>query len=614
MRPLLSTPWGLLTAVLASLPGETAAQSTSRASVNSNGEQAVRESCCPTLSSNGRFIVFGSFASNLVPNDGNRSDDVFVRDRVMGTTVRVSVSSSGEQGNNASFPGAISSDGRYVAFQGLATNLVPGDTNAALDVFVCDRDPDGNGYFDEGNGTTVRVSVGSAGEQANGPSDSASISADGRFIAFQSVASNVVSSAPFDTNGSSDIFVHDRLSATTVRVSLRTGGVEANDNSFSPAISADGRHVAFQSLASNLVAGDTNGVSDVFVHDRATGVTNRVSVSSARGQAAGQSVSAAISSNGRYAAFVSFASNLVAADTNGVADVFLHDRDVDDDGIYDEIGAVATVRVSVSSSGAQSNGASTGVALSPDGRYVTFQSAGNNLVAGDTNGREDVFVHDRMTGRTVRASVDSAGVEGNDASGAPSISMDGRFVAFHSIASNLVPGDSNERQDVFLRDHLPCAIGNVNGAAGPVANVFRINGATGYVVAPLGTPIATSLSTAPLGPEPFRYLMWVWFEPPTSQTALSIMDSSIGCTVNPTPLASTTTPQPFRCLRGGLSASLCSGVPEIGGSPARGPWMLTRARGYLRPIVLTVQGLIEDAGSQSSVGVSVTNAVILRVE
>src|SRR5947199_301364 len=189
---------------------------------------------------------------------------------------------------------------------------------------------------------------------------------------------------------------------TTVRVSVASDGTEGNDVSLGSALSADGRFVAFDSAATDLVAGDTNGVADVFVHDRQTGTTERVSVDSAGNQAKDARRGVALSADGRFVAFTSAATNLVAGDTNGPTDVFVHDRQ-----------RGTTERVSVDSAGTQANGASTGVALSADGRFVAFTSAAPDLVAGDTNGAADIFVHDRQTGTTERVSMDSAGNQGN---------------------------------------------------------------------------------------------------------------------------------------------------------------------------------------------------------
>jgi len=423
--------------VLAAAPaGEAAgatgsgAPSTTRVSVSSTGVQGNDESRnTPTaISADGRYVAFYSFASTLVPGDTNGRSDVFVRDRVTGTTSRVSVSSSGGQGNKESFSPAISADGRYVAFHSRATNLAPGDTNGTDDVFVRDRVTD----------TTTRVSVSSGGAQGNGSSSGPAISPDGRYVAFISEASNL---APGDTNGWDDVFVRDRVTDTTTRVSVSSSGDQGNGFDFEVAISSDGRYVAFGSDATNLVPRDTNGARDVFVRDRVAGTTTRVSVSSSGGQSNDESSYPAISADGRHVAFQSFAGNLVPGDTNGTTDVFVRDRVTG-----------TTSRVSLNSSGGQGNGSSGGPAISPDGRYVAFASLASNLVPGDTNGTTDVFVRDRVTGTTSRVSVSSSGGQGNDLSYAPAISADVRYVAFSSDASNLVPGDTNGARDVFVRD------------------------------------------------------------------------------------------------------------------------------------------------------------------
>jgi Tol biopolymer transport system component len=355
------------------------------------------------------------------------------------TTTRVSVSTVGSQADRDSYAAAISADGRYVVLNSIARNLVPGDTNDASDVFVHNRT----------SGQTTRISVSTGGRQGNGSSDSAAMSANGRYIVFASSASNLVEG---DTNHASDVFLHDQASGVTSRVSVSSRGRQANGPSFMPAISADRRYVAFQSFASNLVRGDTNGLTDVFVRDLATGKTTRVSLNSLGRQArcnisACESTQPALSAHGRYIAFQSSATNLVPHDTNRLGDVFVRDRRTG-----------KTTRVSVDSRGRQgggdrTNNGSNTPAISGNGRYVVFHSADSNLVRGDTNRVFDIFLHDRRTHRTIRISVSSSGAQANQESlGAASISSDGRYVAFTSLASNLVAGDANEITDVFLRD------------------------------------------------------------------------------------------------------------------------------------------------------------------
>jgi Tol biopolymer transport system component len=360
-----------------------------------------------------------------------------------GTTERVSVASDGTQANNISGrrgAPAASADGQVVVFDSLASNLVPGDTNAFDDIFVRDR----------ATGTTQRVSVSSTAAQGDNISSSPAVSGDGRVVAFVSNATNLV---PGDTNGVRDIFVHDRATGTTQRVSVSSRGAQGNGASggsgatndvatIAPAISADGRFVAFESLASNLVRRDTNGTRDVFVHDRQTGTTERVSVASNGAQANSFSNPEAISADGRFVVFSSFASNLVNQDTNQQIDVFVRDRQ-----------AETTQRVSVTGQGLQADGSSTRADISDDGRFVVFASAATNLVAGDANGTDDVFVRDRIAGTTQRVSVSSSGAESDGPSPSngirggirfgPAISGDGRLAVFDSQATNLVPGDTN---------------------------------------------------------------------------------------------------------------------------------------------------------------------------
>jgi Tol biopolymer transport system component len=402
-------------------------QTTERASVDSSGNQSDGDSFFSSISWDGSYVGFQSDASNLVTGDTNGEIDIFGHDFLTSATELLSVDSSGNQGNAHSLSVSVSGDARYVAFHSDASNLVPGDTNGWRDVFVHDRQ----------TGATELVSVDSSGTQGDGDSAYPSISGDGRYVAFYSFATNLVPSDIF--NG--DIFVHDRHTDATEQVSIDSSGQAGNGDSHGPSISGDGRYVAFYSRATNLVPGDTNGDEDVFVHDRLTGVTERVSVDSSGNQGNAGSGDPSISVDGRYVAFQSGASNLVPGDTNTAIDVFVHDRVT---GI--------TERVSVDSSGNQGNDNSNVASTSGGGRFVAFSSRASNLVPGDTNGEIDVFVHDRQTAVTERVSVDSSGSQGNSGSANPSISSDGRYVAFQSDASNLVPADTNGDFDVFVRD------------------------------------------------------------------------------------------------------------------------------------------------------------------
>ncbi len=321
-----------------------------------------------------------------------------------------------------------------MTFSSYASNLVAGDANAQPDVFVHDRQ----------TGTTVRISVATDGTEANGTSFRPAISADGRFVAFGSSATNLV--AESDTNGQYDIFVRDLQTGTTIRVSEATDGILGDGESYGPSMSADGRFVSFYSYSTNLVAGDTNGVSDIFVHDTLSGSTARASLSSAGAEGNGYSSNASLSEDGRWVAFDSLASNLVTGDTNGIRDVFAHDMQTGE-----------TRRVSVSSSGAQATGRqsygedSRAASISSDGRFVAFLSYAANLVPDDTNDWKDVFVYDLLTGACTRVSLDSDGNAGNAYSGSDlCISGDGHSVVFTSRAGNLVSSDTNGRPDLFV--------------------------------------------------------------------------------------------------------------------------------------------------------------------
>lgn len=422
---------------------------TERVSVAGDGAEANSWAGLPAVSADGRYVAFYSNASNLVPGDTNDVEDLFVRDRVTGTTERASVASDGSQadaqfGSMFGFP-AISADGRFAVFTSYASNLVPGDTNNTRDVFVHDRV----------TGKTERVSVASDGAEANGYNGSGwpAISADGRYVAFNSSASNLV---PEDSARNWDIFVHDRDTGTTERVSVGSDGAETFVDSGAPSLSADGRYVVFDSTAgTTLDPADTNGLWDVFLHDRETGKTERVSVGT-NGEQGNASVGPprqlAVSADGRYVTFSAFADNFVPSDTNFAGDVFVHDRVTD-----------RTERVSVSSDGTQANSHSGLPSMSADGRFVTFESIASNLVPGDTNNDWDIFVHDRTTGVTERVSVAGDGAQSNGLSMFFAIGQDGRHVAYNSLASNLVPGDTNATTDIFVRDRgRPIGVGELS--------------------------------------------------------------------------------------------------------------------------------------------------------
>jgi len=381
-----------------------------------------------SVSDDGRYVTFLAGDGGLVAGDTNRWQDVFVRDRRAGTTEKVSGALAGAQANHDAFAPSISGDGRYVAFSSLATNLVTGDTNDTLDVFMHDRVA----------GTTQRVSVDSGGTQANSASDHPIITSDGRYIVFESWATNLVAE---DTNARADIFVHDRTTGATERVSTSASGAQANDTSVGPSISSDGRYVVFLSKAASLVTGDTNGNYDVFVKDRQTGSIERI-VANRLSPDEGRFVD--ISSDGRFVVFSSPANGLVAGDNNGNYDVFLFDR---------QSSQLERVTVGYDGAGASGNIPS----ISDDGRMVVFSSSAGNLVRGDTNGLSDIFVFDSERAAMQRLSVPLDGNQANGSSSIVAISGDGRHAAFESLAFNLIIGDTNQQRDIFAQS-IPLAL------------------------------------------------------------------------------------------------------------------------------------------------------------
>jgi Tol biopolymer transport system component len=426
VRRCPSLPLLLACALLAA--GSLGGDRTDRVSLSTEGLEADASSDYPDLSVNGRIVAFGSDATNLVPGDDNLAHDVFVNDRKSGETTRVSVASGGGQAGDSSYEPALSASGRWVAFSSFATDLVEGDANGDSDVFVRDRKL----------GVTTRASVASDGSEADGPSFTPALSASGRWVAFYSGAADLVDG---DANGTVDVFVRDGKLGLTTRVSVATGGAEGDGASDWPSISRNGRWVAFESAATNLVEDDGSTTFDVFVHDRKTGETTRASLSSAGVEGNGNSVLPALSGNGRFVAFESLATNLVEGDTNGTRDIFVHDRTTG-----------ATTRVSVHSLGTQANASSGLPSISANGRWLAFSSSATNLVDGDGNVEEDVFVHDRKTGETRLASLSSADAQGDGDSFLPALAGKGRYVAFESEAADLVEGDGNLAADVLVRD------------------------------------------------------------------------------------------------------------------------------------------------------------------
>jgi Tol biopolymer transport system component len=416
---------------------------TTRVSVDSGAMQATGgDSGWPAISNDGAWIVFESTAGDLVTLDTNAQRDVFLHHRPTGATTRVSVATGGGEGSGGRFGAgspSVNADGSAVVFHADFTNLVAGDTNDAADVFLHARV----------GGATSRVSVPAPGAQAvGGPSAFGVVSDDGRTVVFGSGATNLVAG---DTNLLAEPFAQTVSSGAMARVAFVPGGGEAGGPPFGPSLtttgqaatSADGRFIAFTSTLATLVLEDVDIARDVFVHDKLTRVTTLVSAGGNGRQSDCRVVMCAgipaISADGRFVAFVSSAEDLVPADTNGKADVFVHDRLTR-----------ATSQVSLATSGAPlTGGPAFHVAMSGDGRHVAFDWQTRETVSGN---EIEVFVHDRQVGATTLVSALPNGSPAADASGGASVSSDGRYVAFASWSPALVPADTNNAFDVFVRD------------------------------------------------------------------------------------------------------------------------------------------------------------------
>jgi Tol biopolymer transport system component len=393
----------------------------------------------PSLSADGRYVAFGSGANNLSDADTDVVSDVFVRDLQTNTTVFASRGTgAGPAGAANSGLPSISADGHFVAFESNAANLTAADNDAVRDVFVRHLQ----------TGATLFVSRATDDSAGDGVSDQASISADGRYVAFQSDADNFSTE---DNNSYKNIFVRDLVGGTTTYVSRASGvgGTAGDDNSFEPSISADGRSVAFRSDANSLSDEDNDSYSNIFVRDLDTNTTTFVSRASGAGGAAGDNNSyrAAISADGRHVSFDSSATTLDPADTDSTPDIFVRDL---------QTNTTTYVSRATGLDGEPADADSYDSSVSGDGRSVSFYSLSNNLSAEDDDSYENIFVRDVQAGTTtfVRRASGPTGAPGNGNSTYSSISADGRYVAFDSNATSLSDEDNDAYSDVFVRDVL----------------------------------------------------------------------------------------------------------------------------------------------------------------
>jgi hypothetical protein len=415
--------------------------SITRESFDNLGRQGNGDSTTPFISGNQQFVVFQSEGNAWAPTvDTNRTTDVYLKDRNTGA-ITLESALNGVVGNAGSLNPSVSDSGK-VAFVSNATNLAPGATGPSAAILV------------NNHGAISRADVALSGAP-NGPSTRPQISGDGNWVVFQSDASNLVAA---DTNGATDVFVRNLNTNQVVRASVTGASTEANGASFDASISYDGRFVAFTSNATNLDFRDFNGVSDVFVRDLQANITFTASFSTTgQGGAVGNGASsqAQISGDGQHVAFRSFSTNWDATDTNGLADIYVKDLLVGP--------ANFPIRVSLANSGAQANGPSFQSAISFSGNAVAFVSTASNLIASDTNGFADVFVRERSTNQTIRADQLSGAGEPNGSalinstlkfSGNPS-NPSFSFLVFDSNASNLTFGDTNGFADVFSASLSP---------------------------------------------------------------------------------------------------------------------------------------------------------------
>jgi hypothetical protein len=405
------------------------------ASFDTTGVSANQASLEPSLSADGRFLVFSSTATDLVANDNNGDRDIFLFDRLFGTVERVNLVGGSSEIDGSSSNPKVSFDSRFVAFRCSAVGIsgAPVSTNDA-DLFLRDR------IFH----TTTCLTIGIDGNEANETVTLTDMTPDARFFVIETTASNLVVGDTNGTVGGMDVFVIDRTLGTIDRVSVQTGGGEVDGPCSGGSISSDGHYVVFSSRGNELVPADTNAKEDVFVHDRFTNDTWRISVGPGFTQTTFDSYGARISRDGRSAFFNSAAPNLAPGDVNNAGDIFVHDLATQTNqfllvgmgGVQPPFGGVDVTSVSA------------------DGMRVAFWGWSTSITAGDTNNTSDAWVFDRRTGQSSIVSLTSTGAYGtmdsaHFGSWEPELSADGRTVAFRSSMVDLVPADQNGWDDVF---------------------------------------------------------------------------------------------------------------------------------------------------------------------
>jgi hypothetical protein len=477
------------------------------------------------VSGNGRFVAFVSAATNLVPNDTNSQQDIFVRDLQLGTTTRASVASNGTQGDNQSLTPSISGDGRYVSFSSVADNLVAGSVPGQQGVYLHDMT----------TGITNRLDLAPNGSAGNDTACCSSVSGDGRFIAFASAAANLMQGVSGE-----NVYRYDTKTQQLSLASVASDGITVGGGT-SPQISADGRFVAFTSFATNLVTGDTNGKNNAFVHDFATGQTTRVNVASDGtqdncGVSYVTAIPVAISADGRYLAFISCGNTLAPSLVNPYEfdTAYVHDMN--------------TGQTSALLADSQNNVifiADMGT-LSADGRFVSF-------------GR--TYLDDRTTGQFTLLNVAADGTVGNGASYVATTSMDGSSAVFSSNSTNLVANDTNTNTDVF-------SFANPF-LSSPHANFLTL----GASQAPGGSQVTGTITLN--GPAPTGgATVAVWSNNPTAQPPAEVLvpagATSASFTIPTTLVPSETVMTIIASYNGGSEVSLLTlePAPQLAVSPS----------------------------------------------
>ncbi|MET8151275.1 TolB family protein [Actinoplanes sp. NPDC049668] len=390
--------------------------SVSAVSVTPDGHTGKGGAIHGSASDDGRYVAFYSPATDLVPGDANDNTDVFLRDRQTGKTTLVSVAADGTQGNGYSYEPSISGDGRYIVYSTDASNLVPGDDNGRADVLVYDRE----------TGTTTLVSAGPDLTSGDGSSDMPVISADGRRIAFRSNASDL--GPQVGARPSSQVYVYDLADRRLALVSHDDDGNPANKSTLDLDVSSDGRYITYTSGATNLAGGRPDEVlnRDLYLYDRQDDSTTRLITSA---------YSSSMSADGRFVAFNSYGTGILPASLKNVG-IFLLDRTTGN-----------TTLVSAGHDGTEPDKSSFNAVVSADGRYVSYRSNARNLVPGGSGWMSGVYLYDRQNGTTTRV----AGGTDSSYAVSPAFSRDGTHLKFASSDPNLVPGDTNNAPDIFIR-------------------------------------------------------------------------------------------------------------------------------------------------------------------